>query len=62
MQDFVTTRGSRQVKTVVLSGGRFLSRLYVNDGATATTHWREHKTEQGARQWARQVLDFQTKF
>jgi len=54
---FETKVGSR----VVISnnqntGGEWQSRLYVNNGETATLTAASHKTRQGAEKWARKVL------
>ena len=58
MYQFETTYGSRKVTTTASEPrGAFQSRLYVNDGQTATLLCTTHRTERGARKWARRVLD-----
>ena len=37
-------------------GGSWSSRLYVNGGETATLTSATHKTEKGARNWAKYIL------
>jgi hypothetical protein len=38
------------------SAGQFESRLYVNNGETATLICRKHKTQTGAIRWAQKIL------
>lgn len=42
------------------NGDVFRSRLYVNNGTTATQVAATHRTETGARKWARRMLDYST--
>lgn len=52
-----TTSGSRQVVTTAnTSEGPWSSRLYVNNGETATLTNASHKTEAGAQKWAKKTL------
>ena len=51
------TKGSRIVKSFTNGEGySWTSRLYVNNGETATLTCAKHKTEAGARKWAAKVL------
>lgn len=54
------TRNMRNDGRVVISysndGSKWSSRLYVNDGETATLTNAKHKTRKGAEAWARKVL------
>ncbi len=57
MAQFETTKGSRKV--ISFSNGEgygWSSRLYVNNGETATLTCAKHKTENGARAWADKTL------
>lgn len=51
------TKGNRSVKSFTNGDGySWNSRLYVNNGETATLTCAKHKTEAGARKWAARVL------
>lgn len=57
MRQFETRNGSRVV--ISFSNGEgfsWSSRLYVNNGETATLTCAKHKTEAGARKWAAKML------
>lgn len=57
MEQFETRKGSRVViSNCQNSAGVWQSRLYVNNGETATLTCARHKTESGARRWARKHL------
>ena len=55
MTHFETRNGSRVVITSIQEGD-YESRLYVNDGKTATLQYATHRTESGARRWAKKIL------
>lgn len=58
MQMIETTKGSRKViSTRNGEGCDWSSRLYVNNGETATLTCAKHKSEAGARKWAAKVLE-----
>lgn len=56
MNNFVTVNGSRKVISFSNDGKHYSSRLYVNNGETATPTNADHTTEKGARRWAKKVL------
>lgn len=57
MQMFETIKGSRKVISSRNGEGyEWSSRLYVNNGETATLTCAKHKTEKGARAWADKTL------
>jgi hypothetical protein len=56
MQTFQTRNGSHLVRSNSYLDGRWSSRLYVNDGETATLIAAKHKTREDAERWARKVL------
>lgn len=53
---FETQRGTRKVISYSNDGSRWSSRLYVNDGETATSITAKHKSRKGAEAWASKVL------
>ena len=56
METFQIRNGSHLVRSNASLSGRWSSRLYVNDGETATLTFAKHKTREGAERWARKVL------
>lgn len=58
MPQITTTNGTRRVISFAnnYEGATWHSRLYVNDGETATLTARKHSTEAGAIKWAKKVL------
>ena len=57
MRQFETRNGSRVVISFSNGAGfSWSSRLYVNNGETATLTCAKHKTEAGARKWAAKML------
>jgi hypothetical protein len=56
METFRIRNGSHLVRSNATLPGRWASRLYVNDGETATLVCAKHKTREGAERWARKVL------
>lgn len=56
METFQIRNGSHLVRSNRMLTGRWASRLYVNDGETATLICARHKTREGAERWARKVL------
>lgn len=58
MQSFKLSNGSHMVRSTrsIGHGHYWASRLYVNDGETATLVCARHKTREGAERWAKKVL------
>lgn len=57
MQTTTITNGTRQVVTSYEpEAGIYSSRLYVNNGETATLQTAKHRSEAGVARWAGKVL------
>ena len=53
----IETRNGSRIVIGFCTGAGYDSRLYVNNGNTATLTSARHKTEAGARKWADKVLN-----